>query len=61
MTQQSGSDKENSTTTAVLTTSKYLFILEVYYLDSEGYLLDKNKFYLVNSKNEQIKLSEKEI
>lgn len=35
--------------------------LETYYIDPEGYLLDKNKFYLLNHRNEQIRLSEKEI
>jgi len=35
--------------------------LEVYYLDSDGYLLDKNRYYLLNKRNEQIKLSEREI
>lgn len=42
---------------------KYQFtnLLETYYIDKEGYLLDKDNFYLLNERNEQIRLSQREI
>jgi hypothetical protein len=53
------SDKENNTIS--LTTSKYSPHLGTYYIDSSGFLLDKNRFYLLNSSSQQIRLTEKEI
>lgn len=32
-----------------------------YYIDSEGYLLDKDQFYLVDSRGMQVRLEEKHI
>jgi hypothetical protein len=34
--------------------STYIIILDTYYIDPFGYLLDENQYYLLNSKDEKI-------
>lgn len=38
-----------------------MFYLGTYYIDSSGYLLDRSRFYLLDGKGEQIKLTEREM
>lgn len=35
--------------------------VELYYVDKNGYLIDKDSHYLVDSKNKQIRLEEKHL
>lgn len=33
----------------------------MYHIDSEGFLLDRNRYYILNKDNEQIRLTAREI
>ena len=41
--------------------SKLIITDNTYYIDNEGYLLDKDQHYLVDSKGKQVRLEEKHI
>ena len=41
--------------------TKIVITDNTYYIDSEGYLLDKDQHYLVDSKGKQVKLEDKHV
>lgn len=47
----------------LISESKKLNMLgeRLYYIDMDGYLLDKNKYYLLNDQNEMIRIHEGEL